>query len=604
MHVYFSCFTVYHLLITYILSITTYKNAVKHIIVSDKVNSMDNLIENIKDSRIWDEIIVIQEKSKSFIEIKQQVDQLSLNQMDILHFFSFGIHSSRVIFHNAPVKAKIILTEEGTMTCKPLGEYDKWHRILSETNGFNGVEARYQSIDWNRMDEVWLFEPRLFDQSLKRNVKKIDLTEWIQLLRNNKDLLQSFNQLFDYKPLQNDNRVIYFDSYFSAMRILPLEYEKFLLKYLVKRTKEYGCCIKPHPGESLDSRHMRHNGLDVGVWKDTNVPWEVIYLEYLLSEGDKPIVAITQASSSAYNTLLLAEQFGFKNCSVIILHELIRKYLSIDLLEDNASYTERAIGVYGADRVFVPKSLIELDEVLDKILPTEQGCEKVGNNILDTMRWFEGQYEKNCSFLPKTYVQSGITIDAGNGWDWENSLYPVSDAGQKNFMIEVKIDTACFPIVNKILWRPFFDRKYTCIKITKIQCSFNGKNFCDICTNQISHNGMLDALNVINFGIDEAILEFSVCKKIDKIVICGEACFADHHNKLVGQIHKLLEEKNHLQNTKTALIQELKILQSQNKNLSEELYNVYSLKSWRITTPLRWTIKVVKKTVKYLLSLR
>jgi hypothetical protein len=528
--------------------------------------------------------------------------------------------------------AKIILTEEGTMTCKPLGEYDKWQRIFRENNGFNGVDEKYQFIDWNRVDEIWLLEPRLFDQSLKRKVEKIDLTNWIQLLREDTNALRTFNALFDYRYTDDEYRVAYFDSYFSTIRILPLEYDKFLLRKLVQQTKRYRCCVKPHPGEDVGTRNLRYLGLDVDFCSNTDLPWEVICLQRFLCAGDKKFVAVSQASSSAYNTLLLATQFGFDNCYVVILHELIRKYLSVDLLEDNVAYTERAIDIYGPDKIFVPKNFAELDAVWDKIFPGEVQNKDYNVVIHEDKNWFEGQYEKNCKFLPSTFVYSGLTIDAGNGWMWETSIYQACDVGETAFEMEFEIDTSPYPVAEKVMWRPFLGRQYARIKIAKMQYDFGENRFIDIPISDIYQNGRPVKSGFIEFDRGEAFLEIVLHTTLKGLRVCGEVWFEDYHYRLVDQINQLMRDKTQklqeydlLENDKQRIIneaysitqerneyqaenkklhfllnsitQERDTLQNGKNDLILELQNIYNSKSWRLTKPLRIIGKALKKVL-------
>ena len=160
MKVCFTCVTVYHIFVSFILSMGEYKNCSKTLVISDfSIKSCSELVTRLRHLSIWDEIILIQEKDTPATKVESQVNNVLTREFDILHFFSYGFLSSRIFMNNISARTRVILTEEGKMTYRPIAEYNKWRQCFVLNNWGIGVEERYCVIDWNGLTKFGFLNP-------------------------------------------------------------------------------------------------------------------------------------------------------------------------------------------------------------------------------------------------------------------------------------------------------------------------------------------------------------------------------------------------------------------------------------------------------------
>ncbi|MEW9123296.1 MAG: polysialyltransferase family glycosyltransferase [Thermotaleaceae bacterium] len=188
----FSCLTPYHVFVAYILSKTLYKNCYKVILFSDHYHQQ--IYERALGLNLWDKIILIEERNKSWAQIHSQLKTINLEDMDVLHYFSWGSIFQLLLIREIPEKTKVILTEEGVGTYYIQEAVAHW-----KTN----YSPHSSPIDFDKVSEIWLFDKRLYVSELIKPLQDIAFYRYLSsplALEFCKDL----NTLFAYTPQQRE----------------------------------------------------------------------------------------------------------------------------------------------------------------------------------------------------------------------------------------------------------------------------------------------------------------------------------------------------------------------------------------------------------------
>lgn len=325
----FSCLTLYHVFVAHILSKTVYKNSYKMIIFSD--HHLKKVYERSMELNLWDKVILIEEKNNPLHSVQQQLNQINLKNIDILHYFSWGSLLNCILPNYISSSAKIILTDEGIMTYGVKEFYENWKKI-------NNIQ--YDPIDLNIISEIWLFDTRLYISEFNRPLKNIDFKTYLD-----NDLKFEFckelNILFDYKYEKREWDILFFDQPLALANIIPENKEKSLLTNIIQSLKKFNLLIKKHPS-NLD---MKYTDLDVDVLPCGNIPWEVIYFnEYINRKSNmQNKIYMTYNSAAALNTRIFLKDFDTNNY-FIILNKLLINFTDTPSL---GKITERLFQKFG-----------------------------------------------------------------------------------------------------------------------------------------------------------------------------------------------------------------------------------------------------------------
>jgi len=538
MKVFFSCFGLYQLFIALILAEINYQSDSKILILSDTINSVDGLAERLKALAVWEEVIVIRERGRSVAEVDRQVRSLKIDEADIFHFFSYGMLSSRLLFNSINAGTNIILTEEGRMSYKPLGEYGKWRSWMKLNNIYFETEAEDNQIAWERIDAIQLLEPRLFDGSLKKQPQKIDLAAIFNEKKVFQEFIERLNYVFAYQYQNTAVNVIYFDNSPSAMGILTLDGEKYFLQKVMSVIKDRQYCIKTHPAAETGMREIRFEGLRPKFFEPSNVPWEVVYLNLLRHRDDQKLVLLTPASTAAHNSFIIGDLFGSRNCYLILLTQLIRDYLAIDIFEEDFQYYQRFIALYGKDKIFLPESFTEFEAVFTRLfggvtLKNRKFAEHYLAELKQEGDWLKKHYVETYQYLPDYVGQSALVLDRGAGYDWNQSLKQWLDTQKSDFKLNFSNPSA--GIVRKVLWIPYRGRVLGRVKVEEVKVTAAEKRELTITDRDLRTNGRVDADGYINFDFREPYLEFDLNQEIDEFRIRGKFFFEDTYQMIVKQ---------------------------------------------------------------------
>lgn len=359
----FSCHTAYQLFVAHFIGIIYYSKYTKILIVNDNSKAIRNILENINKTGIWNEVIIIKEYGVTDDDVYKQLIDINLNDIDIMHYFApWGVRMGRILLNIMDPKTKLILTEEGIAGYYPIKSYDINYKIYGQQYDDSTVNMNF---NFNVFDELWVFDKKLYDNSISNiKVKTIDVIESFKL--KNKQLLNKLNILFEYKNNIINENIIYVDQYLSDAKIMDADYEKYIIKNIIDICGVENIIVKQHP--SLFSSEKYNKYKKIKFYNSENIPWEVILLNELYNNESflKNKILIAYNSTMLLNTLILQKKSKNK-CNIIFLYKIFK-----DLVDDNENSIHNDIHnkimKSGYENIYVPNSFCELKFIVNKLL--------------------------------------------------------------------------------------------------------------------------------------------------------------------------------------------------------------------------------------------
>lgn len=342
----FSCLNSYHLFISYILSKTVYMNDYKILMLSDHHENVKKAYKNIINKfNIWDEVILIQDRSKG--SRHQQLKKIDFDNLDILHYFTYAFYNY-LLFDYIKERTKIILTEEGVMTY-----------LIKESF----ETSKLKPIDIERVSEIWVLDKNLYVSSLNRPVKNLEMEKYILNDKLLADICYELNEIFDYWHEEIDSDIIFFDQPFSKVGLATKQEEKRILSEILDELNDYKVLIKKHPSDSLN----KYKDFNVNIIKDNGVPWELVLLNECINNKSNLYnkVFLSYHSAALINTTILLNTFKIPFKSIFLyklLENSIKRTVTHKLFE---KFIVKFKESYGKD-IYNITSIDELRNELSK----------------------------------------------------------------------------------------------------------------------------------------------------------------------------------------------------------------------------------------------
>lgn len=448
MTILFKCTSAYTVFISVVLSELYYSNDYRVLLISDTNKPLMNFIDSFKSTSIWDETVILNEGSFEKSDVEKQVFNILENySIDIFHLFLYDLYSLTFMKY-IPKKTKIILTEEGTMTYQPLKHYkEDFEKFKENKDLFQNINDL--KMDWERIDEIFLFEPRLFDRSINKPVKKIDIEYLLKDYTKRNDLVNKLNKLFSYSLKKKDYEIVYFDTYLCNRNYISLDYEKYYLKNIIDIIRKYNYIIKLHPNEEKDFYKIRYNNITVNIESNSLVPWEVIYLNIIHYYPDKRLILISTCSTSMYNTQIIGKSV-FNNIYIIYLSKITKDYLlDSKTLDFEINNIKRFKELSYNSKIYTPENFTEFRKIIDDIY-NEKRTYVINYEENIELLWLRNEYLRRYNFFGNTITYTTLSIKNGN-----RIIRLYIDYSFREF--EIKFDLSNIEISDstEVLWKVF-----------------------------------------------------------------------------------------------------------------------------------------------------
>lgn len=317
----FACLNKNNVFSSYILSKTIYNDDYKILLVSDYVFKKDE-INRIKNLNIWNEVIYFREVNIPleifFSEIKNQLNEIDLNRMDLLHFYSFGYKSFNFnLFDFIGVKTKIIQT----VFCVTEHYIKEYWTMLKEKNIMTSAEINLNYF--NKLSEIWVYDKNLYiGDSMGLTIKDIKFEEYLEDKDKLKEVCIDLNNIFNYTYKSLEYDVLFLDQpcaprYFDN----NIGKEMELFQRILSTFNNKKVLIKKHPRSPIN----KYDDLHVNTIEDNKVPWEVILLNEINHKGSnlKDKLFVSYLSSALVNTHIILTKLKIRSKAIWLSDLLI-----------------------------------------------------------------------------------------------------------------------------------------------------------------------------------------------------------------------------------------------------------------------------------------
>lgn len=406
MSILFKCSSLYTIFTSAVLCELYYKDEETILLLSDQIDdTMRRFFEIFQKEKVFfNEIIILNEASVDIKGIESDVKKIIQNyNIDIFHIFLFDTYSL-VLQHLLPLKTKIIFTEEGTMTYY-LKENYEFH---SKTIFFCNKLKDKLEIDWNRVDEILLYEPKVFHSEINIRANKINIEVLLENKKKREIFLKKINRFFHYFPEKEEYDVIYFENNFCDVGYIQPDFERWFLKNLLCIIEESKYVIKLHPHETKDFYKFRYNNNKVNIQNNSSLPWEIVFLNKMHENPMKKLVIIASGSTAEYNSIIFSN-ICFPNVVVISLLEIIKYYITEkDILIQQLYNTNIFYDTLKKTNTYKPKSFQEFEEIFVKVMDLPE--KKENFNEISEINWLRERCVRKGLFLNSTIEQWELII--------------------------------------------------------------------------------------------------------------------------------------------------------------------------------------------------
>lgn len=318
------CNTVYQIMVAVQLRHAFFQKENVHIIISDHMNNSSTIVENVRKSNFFNEVIHIKNKKKRikqgckfyslkhlFYKIKETINNLKIikRQINTKSYYTHLCVSNISIFtillrHTLSKKNKIHLSifEDGFATyCNSFKKSDKAsliHRMLNKRGMLGTAE------------QLFLFNPYLLEWDFEGQIIQIP-----KFSNKNNEVKSILNQIFKFENIKDDYSKIKYlfleESFFAdGFNVNDVE----IVQNLVQQVNVNDILVKLHPRNAVN----RFASLGIKTNINFEIPWELIILNQDISQ----ITLITISSSSALTPFLI---FDLPVKSISLLKMLSQK---------------------------------------------------------------------------------------------------------------------------------------------------------------------------------------------------------------------------------------------------------------------------------------
>ncbi len=342
------------------LSLNFFKNEINDVILTDMSIGMENKIENLRKTNVFNKIYYIRCKdilnstgikkyNYYFFDRyfnRKRILKTSFEKYDELLFFNVDMLTGCVLDELLKKNKKLVCSkyDEGFDTytnsliqdCKKYKVSNIINKILCLICGKKNTTSM--------ISKLYLYHPELLCYETDWKIEKIP-----DLDKNNIDLKNTLNLVFNYKPQTIKQKYIFFEESFfcdnKGINDFPL------INDIVNVVGKNNIIVKLHPRNSIN----RFEKLGVEVLKDIGVPWEIIQMNE--DYTDKVFVTISSGS------ILASKLYFNEDIKTFLLYNCTEK--KSDVLSPNFyKYLKKIDKTIGLGKIIIPNSKDELLNML------------------------------------------------------------------------------------------------------------------------------------------------------------------------------------------------------------------------------------------------
>lgn len=391
MKVVFACHTVYQIFIAYVIKMTEYQESDTCILMVEGRNNCDEIVRNAIQMKDWAKVSKIDARGMDNTAILNWLKEEDLCDLDILHLGSWGGKVANILSYHLKESAYSIIDEEGTASYSWLTIYEQ-----SVARYFPGS---HKKVNIGKIRKAYLFDPRISDNQLHIEEKRINIEGFMTLLQN-QDTLDRMNFVFGYKDTMKFENIIFFDQNLYGQKVIGDDYQSFIIAQIGKVLGNNKMMLKQHPSENF--KNKSEGIVNVDLMKNHGTPWEIIFInDVLRNHNYKDRIYITYCSSSVFNSMILGEKLEV-NVKIILLYDMVNQFVRNKILLDKG-VIDRYLTSYPEHTIKIPHSIKEMKMDICDCL----GASEMGNENKSEMAEYEWLKKYYFDSFEKSFQQPG-----------------------------------------------------------------------------------------------------------------------------------------------------------------------------------------------------
>lgn len=359
----------------------------------------------ILNSGLFDQVVRLREVDRSIFKIEQCVDEfLEKNPCIDTYFLQLAEDPHGYLLAcRLQDKAKICLYPDGSacINFRKKIERDLGKSAFRWTTELREFYRKYP-IDLGIIDETWLPNQDIPREGIPAAVRII---EFGKIFQGNQYVVEKLNVMFNFhgsSALTAD--AFYFDDALAMFNWMEVTARRRILEELFRNLPGKKVMVKAHPGVDTAFEIFSFSGIEVEIYDQSDMPWELMYLNILLQEERKTVVLITLVpGTSILSSVNIAREH---DCiKVLLLENIARPFLAkhiVSGIDMDMAYYEKVQREKENFLVFRPATFAQLREACQEIFPG--GCDARKYQEKDLHDIDVAHYEKVGNLLSKSYL--------------------------------------------------------------------------------------------------------------------------------------------------------------------------------------------------------
>lgn len=354
--IYFLCYSRYVMMIAYMIKELYHKNDECVMIISDEIANENGIIEHVAHQGLWNNVVRLEEKNKSYHEINRVVDEFINNhQIDVFYTAHIMRYASHYFVEKLNEATKINMYDEGIISLDIISGYKEWCKKIHKEGM---VEFRF-----DRIKKFFVLFPQITTSFGNVQIEGIN----IHGLITNANFVNDLNNLFQYEHELFDKKFLIIDADIAVQGDVSQEYENMCASKLINILGAKDSCIKIKPSEKIEVITKKYNHSDVSFISNGLVPFEVQYLNWIVSKK-YPKVIVAFPTTLIWNMLLINENFDVDEMEFISIAKIMSKeYFDSSIATNMLNKIEKYKTCFSnVDNINIPKDWDEFEQCIKK----------------------------------------------------------------------------------------------------------------------------------------------------------------------------------------------------------------------------------------------
>lgn len=345
--------SIYQLLNAINLKNTILDDEIVDIVLTDVTSKLKDYIPRLNDCKMFRKVIfasVFQLNQEHAAAKEPGVSECFKNSESILNWYlneELDVYDY-VYFANYDIFTRILAYHWYDMPCEFIAFEDGFSSYVINYLDYKRAKINQHTDGIKIKDKVkriYLYEPHLAVRN--DNIRNIQLPK---INRNNKELIEILNYVFDYQGMKDCFKFIFLEQSFRAEGIKGNDIE--LMKECVTEVGYEQFIVKPHP------RNIENRSFNLGISSKSigDAPWEL----FLLNGDFNNKIVITVCSNAALTSRIV---FGM-DINTVMLYELYNGkvlWKEDDILKQ---YLKKFKKQFAGENYYIPRTIFELRNTL------------------------------------------------------------------------------------------------------------------------------------------------------------------------------------------------------------------------------------------------